>query len=64
MTTNKYAGRCTYCGQPVAPHGGVLVRFSGKFVPAHRECDQEQHEYHPDPIDTQYEDDCRDACGL
>lgn len=35
---NKYAGKCCYCGQPVAPFEGVLARFSGKFVPAHTNC--------------------------
>lgn len=60
--TNKYPGKCCYCGQPVAPHKGVLLRMSGKFVPAHPECDPEK--YVPDPIDTLYEDNCRDACGL
>ena len=59
---NKYPGKCCYCGQPVSPYQGVLLRASGKFVPAHKECDPERYE--PDPIDTQYEDDCRDACGL
>lgn len=62
MTTNKYPGKCCYCGQPVAPYQGVLLRASGRFVPAHPDCTPE--EYAPDPIDTRYEDDCREACGL
>lgn len=37
-STNKYAGKCCYCGQPVAPFEGVLARLSGKFVPAHKNC--------------------------
>ena len=61
--TNQYPGKCCYCGQPVAPYQGVLARLSGKFVPAHRECD-DYDRYTPDPIDTLYEDNCRDACGL
>lgn len=59
--TNKFAGRCCYCGQPVAPFEGVLTRASGKFVPAHRNCVPVEE---PDPIDTLYEDQCREACGL
>jgi hypothetical protein len=61
-TTNKYPGKCCYCGHPVAPYEGVLVKLSGKFVPAHTGCDATRFE--PDPIDTLYEDNCRDACGL
>lgn len=60
--SNKYPGKCCYCGQPVAPFEGVLVRMSGTFVPAHKQCEPER--YVPDPLDTLYEDNCRDACGL
>jgi hypothetical protein len=38
--------------------------MSGKFVPAHKACDQDQHEYHPDPIDLAYEDQCARDCGF
>jgi hypothetical protein len=62
--TNKYPGKCCYCGQPVAPYQGVLARMSGKFVPAHKACDQDTHEYHPDPIDLAYEDQCARDCGF
>ena len=61
--TNKYPGKCCYCGQPVSPHKGVLLRLSGKFVPAHPECDPETYET-PDRFDMQVEDNMRDACGL
>lgn len=59
---NRYPGKCAHCGQPVAPHEGLLVRVSGKMVPAHKNC--EPARFVPDPIDTMYEDNCRDACGL
>lgn len=63
MATNKYPGKCAHCGQPVAPYEGTLVRASGKFVPAHKQCAKADEET-PDPIDTLYEDKCREACGL
>lgn len=47
---NKYPGKCALCGQPVAPHEGLLVRVSGKMVPAHKNCKPVRCV--PDPIDT------------
>lgn len=64
MKPNRYPGKCAHCGQPVAPHEGLLVRVSGKMVPAHKDCTPPSARYVPDPIDTMYEDNCRDACGL
>ncbi len=61
--TNEYPGKCAVCGQPVAPFEGTLVRSSGKFVPAHNSCAKSEQEQ-PDYFDMQYEDNCRDACGL
>lgn len=59
---NKYPGKCCYCGQPVAPHEGLLVRERGQFVPAHKQCAKADDET-PDRFDMHYEDNCRDACG-
>lgn len=61
MTPNRYPGRCCKCGQPVAPHEGVLLAERSKMQPAHKGCAALTE---PDPIDTLYEDNCRDACGL
>lgn len=63
MATNKYPGKCAYCGQPVAPFEGVLLRERGQFVPCHKGCDPETYDQ-PDRFDMQVEDNMRDACGL
>lgn len=70
MPANKYPGKCYICGQPVAPYQGRLATFAGKTVPAHTGCQYKGtsptavDSWTPDPIDTLYEDNCRDACGL
>jgi hypothetical protein len=60
---NKYPGKCACCGHPVAPFEGTLVRERGRLQPAHKQCAAGEQEQ-PDQFDMQYEDDCRDACGL
>lgn len=36
--TNRYPGKCTKCGQTVAPQAGTCEKVGGKWVVSHTEC--------------------------
>lgn len=36
--TNRYPGKCTKCGQTVAPETGTCEKVNGKWVVTHTEC--------------------------
>jgi len=38
MRTNRWPGRCKYCGNHVAPRAGRLWKENGRYVVAHLSC--------------------------
>jgi hypothetical protein len=77
--TVKYAGKCMCCGGTIAagsiadyyPAGTIAGVHEGRL--AHlkavegnsKACSEELKKRNlPDPIDTRYEDDCAERCGL